>query len=59
MIIALDACDILKERGSSETYMAGSVEGALALIAKNCITLAVLDVNLRSQTRMPITAKRA
>ena len=59
MIIALDACDILKDHGASETHMAGSVEDALALIEKNSITFAVLDVNLGSQTSVPIAEKLA
>ena len=59
MIIALDACDILRNHGALQTHMAGSVEDALVHIEENNITLAILDVNLGSQTSLPVAEKLA
>ncbi|KJZ17051.1 HWE histidine kinase domain-containing protein, partial [Loktanella sp. S4079] len=57
MIIALDACDILSDFGATETHMAGTVEDALDVIKHGNIAFAVLDVNLGSQTSLPIAQK--
>jgi len=59
LIIALDACDMLKTYGAERAHMSGSVDEALAVVEKRDISFAVLDVNLGSQTSLPIAQKLA
>jgi len=50
MIVAMDASETLQRGGASKAHMASSVEEALALIEREPIVFALLDVNLRDQT---------
>jgi light-regulated signal transduction histidine kinase (bacteriophytochrome) len=54
LIIALDAEDILKRLGARRVSPAANVEQALSLIGRESPALAVLDINLGSQTSYPI-----
>ncbi|MDW3182102.1 HWE histidine kinase domain-containing protein [Roseobacter sp.] len=57
MVIALDASDIITEHGATAVKLASSVDDALEIIANEEISVAVLDVNLGSQTSLPVAQK--
>ncbi|MDE2405932.1 MAG: GAF domain-containing protein [Sphingomonadales bacterium] len=50
MLIAMEAEDLLRELGCARCELAGSVDGALALIARHDFAFALLDVNLGHET---------
>ena len=54
MVIALDASDILKDFGASKVHLASNVDSALALLDEKDIQFALLDVNLKDQTSLPV-----
>lgn len=54
IIIAVDAQHILNDLGFEKTVVAGNVAAALKAIEANEISAALLDVNLGSQTSLPI-----
>ena len=57
MVIALDASDILTSHGATAVRLASSVDDALEIVAKEDISLAVLDINLGDQTSLPVARK--
>ncbi len=57
MVIALDASDILTTFGAAEVKLTSSVDDALATIADADIAFAVLDINLGSQTSLPVAQR--
>ncbi|WP_299967943.1 HWE histidine kinase domain-containing protein [uncultured Roseobacter sp.] len=57
MVIALDASDIMTAHGAKAVRLASSVDDALEIMADEEITLAVLDINLGSQTSLPVAQK--
>lgn len=59
MIIALDASDILRDHGAKNVHLASTVAEAMDLLQSNAITFALLDVNLGSQTSLPVAKKLA
>jgi two-component sensor histidine kinase/CheY-like chemotaxis protein len=54
MIIALAAEDMLHEAGARAVATVADVAGALAIIAKGGIEIALLDVNLGDETSTPV-----
>lgn len=54
LIIAMDAEDILSSLGATRVVTAASTSAAFDEIVENEITLAVLDVNLGSETSLPV-----
>ena len=54
MIIAMDASEILSELGADTVHVASSVAEALRIASANTLSLAVLDVNLGSETSQPV-----
>ena len=54
MIIAMDAADILSDLGAETVLTASSVAEALRIIDAHPISVAVLDVNLGSETSLPV-----
>ncbi|WP_394653262.1 HWE histidine kinase domain-containing protein [uncultured Sphingomonas sp.] len=54
LIIAMDAEDILTTLGAARVVTAASTPAAFDEIVENEITLAVLDVNLGSETSLPV-----
>ena len=54
MVIALDASDILTVNGASDVKLTSSVEDALKVLESETINFAVLDINLSSQTSLPV-----
>jgi light-regulated signal transduction histidine kinase (bacteriophytochrome)/CheY-like chemotaxis protein len=54
MIIALDAEDLLMELGARKTLVASSVQMAEHLLETEQVDFALLDVNLGSETSMPV-----
>lgn len=59
LIIAMDGEDILSRLGADYVTTAGSVAEALDAIARQRFDLAVLDVNLGSETSFPVAEKLA
>ena len=57
MVIALDASDILTGFGAADVKLTSSVDDALATIAEADIAFAVLDINLGSQTSLPVAQR--
>ncbi|WP_448663529.1 HWE histidine kinase domain-containing protein [Sphingomonas sp. CJ20] len=54
LIIAMDAEDILSQLGADRVVTAGSTRQALDELGRDSFTIAVLDVNLGSETSLPI-----
>lgn len=54
MIIALDAEQILLDNGIGKVFTAASVADALAIIETEPVDMAMLDVNLGSETSFPL-----
>ena len=54
MVIALEASDLLSACGASHVALTSNVESALAAIEDRNLTFALLDVNLRDQTSLPV-----
>ncbi|WP_158970300.1 HWE histidine kinase domain-containing protein [Chachezhania sediminis] len=54
LIIAMDAADILGEFGAKAAHVAGSVAEAFRIADAHSLTLAVLDINLGSETSLPV-----
>lgn len=54
MLIAMDIDSLLRKNGALQTYLANSVDAALAIIADEPLTIAVLDVNLGQETSLPV-----
>ena len=59
MLIALDAEDMLAEIGATTVTVSASVSDALAAIERERPDLAVLDVNLGTETSIPIAERLA
>ena len=57
MVIALDATDMLSDMGAQHVHTASSVVDGLAVLSKQDITFALLDVNLGDETSVPIIEK--
>ncbi|MWD26382.1 GAF domain-containing protein [Aquicoccus sp. SCR17] len=54
MIIAMDAADILRDLGAQNVHIASTVAEALRITEANSIAFAVLDINLGSETSLPV-----
>ncbi|GIT90521.1 signal transduction histidine kinase [Jannaschia pagri] len=54
LVIALDAVDMLTDLGADAVHTASSVVDGLAVLDKQDITLALLDVNLGNETSLPV-----
>ncbi|ANT61049.1 hypothetical protein AYJ57_12140 [Salipiger sp. CCB-MM3] len=54
MIIAMDAADILSDLGAETVHTASSVAEAMRIIDAHPVQVAVLDVNLGSETSLPV-----
>ena len=54
LIIAMDASDILSDFGAGVVHIAASVAEAFRVANANTISLAVLDINLGSETSLPV-----
>ncbi|WP_107843966.1 HWE histidine kinase domain-containing protein [Litoreibacter ponti] len=57
MVIALDASDIITAHGATDVKLASSVDAALKILGSEDLTMAVLDINLGSQTSLPVAQK--
>lgn len=57
LIIAMDAEDVLVKLGASSVSVASTVVEALAEVERGALSFAVLDVNLGSETSLPIAEK--
>jgi light-regulated signal transduction histidine kinase (bacteriophytochrome) len=54
LIIAMDASDILRDFGAETVHVASSVAEAFRMVDASTLTLAVLDINLGSETSLPV-----
>ncbi|MEJ8574356.1 HWE histidine kinase domain-containing protein [Microbaculum marinum] len=54
MLIALDSEDFLEEMGASKVFLAATVAKAMQVIDSEDIVMAILDVNLGSETSEPV-----
>ncbi len=54
LFIAIDAEDLLRKLGAGTVLVARSVVDALAILGERSISFALLDVNLGSETSLPI-----
>ena len=52
--IAIDAEDLLRKLGAGTVLVARSVVDALAILGERSISFALLDVNLGSETSLPV-----
>jgi len=57
MIIALDASDMLTTNGAADIELSSTVDHALAVLERKSIGFALLDINLGSQTSLPVAEK--
>lgn len=57
MIIAMDAADILNEFGAARVHTVSSVKGAMRVLDKTRPEIAILDVNLGSETSVDVAAR--
>ena len=54
LIIAMDASDVLSGFGAEVVHVAGSTAEALRIADANRLSLAILDINLGSETSLPV-----
>ncbi len=54
LIIAIESEELLRTAGASEVYSCNSVDAALDALDKGDVTFALLDVNLGSETSLPV-----
>lgn len=54
MIIAMEAEDILRDAGAQNCHVASSVAAAIAVLNRNDLTFALLDVNLGAEVSEPV-----
>jgi CheY-like chemotaxis protein len=54
LFIAIDAEDLLRKLGAGTVLVARSVVDALAILGERTISFALLDVNLGSETSLPV-----
>lgn len=59
MIIGMDAEGILQELGAKEVYLVGNNAAALDLLGRVKVDVALLDVNLGTETSAPVARKLA
>jgi len=54
LFIAIDAEDLLRKLGAGSVLVARSVVDALAILSERSVSFALLDVNLGSETSLPV-----
>lgn len=54
LIIAMDAADVLRDFGAEVVHIAGSVAESFRISEASRLTLAILDINLGSETSLPV-----